>query len=132
VSVEYRTDAAINPAEAAALLVVGGFKRPLDEPTRVERMFSAAGLVVSAHEAGRLVGFVRVLTDRAYYGFVAEVVVAPDMQGSGVGRTMLERVRTELGPQVNLVLNASETGEGFYEHLGWERLTRGFKQARSR
>jgi GNAT superfamily N-acetyltransferase len=132
VSVEYRTDAAMDPAEAAALLVAGGFKRPLDDRERVARMFTAAGLVVSAHEAGRLVGFVRVLTDRAYYGFVAEVVVAPDMQGAGVGRTMLELVRAELGPEVNLILNASETGEGFYEHLGWERLTRGFKQARSR
>jgi hypothetical protein len=45
---------------------------------------------------------------------------------------MLELVRAELGPEVYLNLNASETGEGFYEHLGWERLTRGFKQARSR
>jgi GNAT superfamily N-acetyltransferase len=73
-----------------------------------------------------------VLTDRAYYGFVAEVVVAPDHQRQGIGQAMLERVRADLGPEVNLILNASETGEGFYQRLGWERLTRAFKLSRSR
>jgi GNAT superfamily N-acetyltransferase len=38
----------------------------------------------------RLVGFARALTDRRYRAYVYDVIVAPDWQGRGLGRVLMD------------------------------------------
>jgi ribosomal protein S18 acetylase RimI-like enzyme len=57
-------------------------------------------------------------------GWVNYLAVQPDLQGSGLGRTLMaefERLLTELGcPKVNLQIRAgNERVLGFYESLGY-------------
>jgi predicted GNAT family N-acyltransferase len=42
--------------------------------------------------SGRLVGFARVLTDEVYLAVVLDVIVAPDLRGSGLGETLLDAI----------------------------------------
>ena len=58
----------------------------------VERMLADSDLVVGLLDEGRLVGFVRVLTDFVYFGMVLDVIVAPDRRGTGLGRVLLDAV----------------------------------------
>ena len=129
----YTLGGAITPNEAASLLRETNFLRPLDDPARVQRMIDNADVLITARDgSGVLAGFVRALTDFAFYCLVAEIAVSPDHQGKGIGRELLRRLREATGDQVNMVLNASESGDTFYGHLGWEKLERGWRLRRTR
>lgn len=74
---------------------------------------SAAGVV-----AAGMAGF------DGHRGWVNYLAVQPDLQGSGLGRTLMgefERLLTDLGcPKVNLQIRAgNERVLGFYESLGY-------------
>ena len=60
----------------------------------VARMLQHTDLVVGAcaDPGGELVGFTRVLTDRAYKALIFDVIVAQAHRGTGLGRRMIEYV----------------------------------------
>jgi GNAT superfamily N-acetyltransferase len=57
-------------------------------------MLAASDLVVAVtyRPSGRLVGFARVMTDEVYPAVVLDVIVAPDVRGSGLGETLLDAI----------------------------------------
>ncbi len=129
-SVTYTKDGPVQPQEVHALLGNGGFPRPFDDPERTQRMLDNASFYITVRDEDTLVGFTRVLTDYAYYGIVVEVAVAPSHKGRGVGQELLRQAREYATPQVTLILASSEEGESFYEHLGWQKMNRGFRLRR--
>jgi len=58
----------------------------------VEEMLAGTDLVLALIDRAtdRLVGFTRVLTDWRYRGYVYDVIVAPDWQGRGLGRVLMD------------------------------------------
>jgi GNAT superfamily N-acetyltransferase len=62
--------------------------------SEVRRMLAASDLVVAVihRPSGRLVGFARVITDEVYLAVVLDVIVAPDVRGSGLGSTLLDAI----------------------------------------
>jgi GNAT superfamily N-acetyltransferase len=48
--------------------------------------------VLDLAEGGRMVGFARVVTDLATYGYLTDVVVAADRRGHGIGSWLVERI----------------------------------------
>ena len=131
-TISYSLDLIPEPKEVAELLIEGGFLRPLEDLQRVQRMLDHGNITVTVRNNNRLVGFCRAISDGAYYCLVAEVVVAIESKGQGIGKRMLDLVQQEAGEEVNLVLTSSEEGEPFYEHLGWERVERAFRLKRRR
>ncbi len=129
-TITYDTSATVDPSELIDLLQGGGFKRPLSDLERVQLMLDNADVLIAAREDGKLVGCVRGLTDFTFYALVAELVVAPDHKGHGIGRELLSRFRQEVSERCNIVLVSSEEGDAFYEHLGWERVPRGWRLPR--
>lgn len=58
-------------------------------------------------------------------GYVYHLAVAPDYQGRGWGKVLLNRVINELKSlgalKIHLfVFNDNKSASGFYQHLGWE------------
>ena len=131
-SVTYHVNGAVEPQEVADLLTASGFLRPLDDLSRVQRMLDNAGLLITARDGDYLAGYVRALTDFAFYCFVAELAVQPAYQRHGIGRELLRRVREEAGDGVNMVLVASEGADAYYPRLGWERVERAWRIRRAR
>ncbi len=126
-SVTYQKDGPVQPEEVHQLLRSGGFLRPLDDPGRTQRMLDNGSFYITARDDDALVGFIRILTDYAFYGMVTEVAVTPTHKGEGVGKELLRQAREHATPQATLILVSSEEGEAFYEHLGWQRMDRGFR-----
>ena len=63
------------------------------------RRWITEGTVLVAHSAGRLVGAVRGrLTGTSWD--IGRLMVAPDLQGRGLGRMLLERVEAAAPPEV--------------------------------
>ncbi len=128
----YSTNETPDAAEVAGLLRAGGFNRPLDDLTRVERMLRNADVIVTARDGGELVGIVRGLADYAVYALVTELAVAAPYKRMGIGRELLRRFREEAGDECTVILHSSEEGHAFYGHLGWDSLTRAWRLPRSR
>lgn len=106
--------------ETVALIRAAGLNGPTESPERMQRMLDEAQYVEAARSSdGRLVGFVRVLTDASYNAFVADLAVHPDHQGQGIGTRLMERA-LEADPQVKYILHAPADSAGFYRRFGFE------------
>jgi predicted N-acetyltransferase YhbS len=98
-----------------------GERRPIDDRAIVEAMLRHANLVVTAWDAGRLVGLSRTLTDFAYVGYLSDLAVALSHQRQGVGTELIARTRAKLGPRSMLVLLAAPKAVDYYPRLGFKR-----------
>lgn len=128
-------ESALPVADFARVLAASGLgaTRPLDDPPRLQQMLDGAALVMSARdEHGTLRGVARCLTDFAWIAYLSELAVARDAQGLGVGRTLLQAMRDELGPRVTLVLASMPEAVGFYQQVGMPRMDDAFAWRRQR
>lgn len=93
-------------------------RKPFDLATA----FGNSYAVVFAYNDGELMGAARATSDGVFYASVFDAVVAPEHQGCGVGRLMLEALLTKL-PVERIFLTSVFGKEGFYEKLGFLRQT---------
>lgn len=93
-------------------------RRPMDDVTLLTQMVKGANLWVTAREDGKLVGFMRGISDFCYRTFIADLAVIEDHQRKGIGKEMLVKTR-EIAPTARLILFAAEDAEGFYQKLGF-------------
>lgn len=73
---------------------------------------------ITARENSRLVGVVRILSDGYFFGTIPELLVDPDYQGLGVGRTLMELAWSN--SPTSLYFGAQPGKEAFYEKLGYK------------
>ena len=113
--------------QVVALWDACGLVRPWNDPRRdIERKLTVQPelfLVAVEPEAGAVVGAGMAGFD-GHRGWVNYLAVHPQLQGSGLGRTLMaefERLLEERGcPKVNLQVRAgNERVIGFYESLGY-------------
>lgn len=75
--------------------------------------------VVSAWEDGRLIGAVRVLSDRIVRSVLYDLAVDPAHQGRGVGRELVSRCLA-CYPDTEWFLQTTQEVAEFYEKLGFQ------------
>jgi len=85
---------------------------------------------VTAWDNDKLVGCVRVLTDGYFFGTVTEILVLPDYQRCGIGKTLME-LAFETSP-TSLFFGAQPEAVGFYEKLGYEKSLQSFGKKKMR
>jgi GNAT superfamily N-acetyltransferase len=61
-------------------------------PRAVVEAAIAGSVCVSAHRDGEQVGFARLVTDRATFGWIADVFVVEHARGEGIGRALVAAV----------------------------------------
>jgi len=78
--------------------------------------------VTARDEAGTLVAYLRVISDRSYIHYIVDVMVRPDCQGSRVGSRMVELTLEKLKESgfVKILLTAIPGKEDFYKRLGFQ------------
>ena len=109
-----------------AVFKSSGIHRPTDDRSRIEKMFKAAYLVLSAWEGDQLVGIARSLTDFCYCCYLSDLAVHKDYQNKGIGKALLEATRVAIGPQSMLLLVAAKQAKGYYQKIGMQLLDRAF------
>ena len=127
----------LDAAEFRRVLVDSGLGaiRPVDDLPRLQKMLSAADLIVTARrdDAERtLVGVARCITDFSWCCYLSDLAVSRSAQGLGVGQALLDETRRQLGPTVALVLSSVKDAVGFYERAGMERIEHAFWYRRER
>ncbi len=90
----------------------------------VERACANSMCVMARDPHGKLIGFARVVTDKATFAWLCDVIVLPGKQGRGLGRTL---VRTFLDlPELQGLrrwLLGTKDAHGVYAPLGFTPLT---------
>ena len=87
----------------------------------------ANSVCVEARDAGVLVGFARMITDRGMLSYIADVMVDPAAQKQGIGSQLVRMLIAEhkawLAPgEIGYVSILSTTGnEPFYKKLGFAK-----------
>lgn len=80
-------------------------------------------LCFGAYHQGHQVGFARVISDFATFGYVADVFVLPEHRGRGVSKTIMAAIMAhpDLQGLRRLVL-ATKDAQGLYAQFGFELL----------
>jgi N-acetylglutamate synthase-like GNAT family acetyltransferase len=77
-------------------------------------------LCFGAYEGKRQVGFARVVTDHATFGYVQDFIVDPKWRGRGIGRSLLACVMEDpVVSSLRTLLLRTETAHGLYQKAGF-------------
>jgi GNAT superfamily N-acetyltransferase len=73
-------------------------------------------------EGGRQVAFARVVTDRATFSWVCDVVVDAEARGQGLGKLLMESVVGHPDLARTTMTLATKDAHGLYERYGFQRF----------
>ena len=127
----YKITVELDIEDVCRLYDDSGLRRPTTNLLRMTEMYVNSPLVVSAWSGERLVGVARTLTDFSWSSYLADLAVAKEFQGTGIGRELLEITRNEIGEGSMLLLISVPEAEDFYTKLGLEKETFAFISRRS-
>ena len=120
--VEFRSIAKGDLADVIALCEAEGWPSFSEDPERVWRALTGAGVTtVVAATAGRVVGFVQMQSDGAIQAHLSLVLVGPQHRGQGIGtRLVREAFRLCGAERVDVT---TDSAPGFYRsfaHKSWD------------
>ncbi len=116
-------DNVLKAEDFVRLKVATGFKdRPLEQADRAIRngLFN-----VSAISEGKVIGMGRLVGDGAMYWYLQEIIVLPEYQGKGIGRSIVDRLIEYIkssaipGTTIEVGLTAAGGKNTFYEKWGF-------------
>ena len=92
-------------------------------PEAVERMLHGSDVVIGLVDkaSDHLVGFARAITDRTFVAVVLDVIVAPDLRGTGLGARLMDEIlaRPELAEVDSIELVCQPELIAFYRRWGF-------------
>ena len=90
------------------------------DPDRLRTAVERADLALVAVQDDAVVGFVRTMSDGAFAVYIADILVLPDNQGQGIGRSLLAGVLDHYPLETfhHQVLIAERDADGFYRRMG--------------
>ena len=124
--IEYRINEPLGVDDIIRVFNTAGLNRPTQDRARIARMFEAADLTISAWDGNQLVGVARALTDFAYCCYLSDLAVDENYQHQGIGKELVQTLRSQLSEEVTLLLIAAPSAVAYYPKLGFEPLERGF------
>ena len=125
-------DNVLSAEDFVRLKVAAGFKeRPLEQ---VEKALRNGLFNVSAVCGGQVVGMGKLVGDGAMYWYLQEIIVLPQYQGKGIGKSIVNRLLghiksvAEPGTVIDIGLTAVKGKEPFYERFGFSARPTGMGQ----
>lgn len=98
-------------------------RRPVDDRARIEKMLTNADLIITARDTnGLLVGVARAVTDFSYCCYLSDLAVDQSVQGQGIGKALMKRVRAEAGQETLFVLLSAPGAMTYYPKAGLDPI----------
>src|SRR5581483_8013576 len=90
-------------------------------PLQLRTLLRHSDIFLTAWDGAALIGCARVLTDFTVRALICDVIVAPEYQGHGIGRLLVEAIEMHPALQnVEMLCLFTTQKRDFYAHLGWE------------
>ncbi len=124
--ITYKVNHSISAEEMASVFLKSGIKRPYDDLKRLQQMIDQAPLLITAWDRDELIGLARSLTDFCYCCYLSDLAVAEAYQKSGVGKTLIDKTKEEIGEQCSLILLSAPTAMDYYPKIGMEKANNAF------
>ena len=119
-AIDYRENDPSLPLDQLADLYRGsGLDRPVDDHESLQRMLRNADVLLSAWDGDALVGVARALTDFSVCCYLADLVIAKSHQGQGIGRELVQRLRSRIGDEIPIVAVSRPEATGYFPRLGF-------------
>ncbi|MBV1790782.1 GNAT family N-acetyltransferase [Marinobacterium sp. D7] len=74
-----------------------------------------------AERDGEIIGTAMCWSQGSYYASLGLIIVSPEAQGKGIGRTLMQQALDEIGDR-NCLLYATPAGQPLYEKLGFKAV----------
>ena len=114
---------AIRPSEyedARQLLARCGWTKKVEDAAVFTQSVKNSQIALVAELEGRVVGFLRAITDGTFNGYISMVAVEQELRGQGIGSALVSAA-TGTNTNITWVLRADRSGVSrFYESLGFE------------
>ena len=123
---QFFADRTITVHQLADIYRRSGINRPVDDLARMQRMLENSNLIVSAWDGERLAGVARCFADYGWVCYLSDLAVDRADQRSGVGRTLIARLREHIGAQCQLVLLSAPAAMEYYPKVGFQRATHAY------
>jgi len=114
----YSDDKSFTSADLQQLFVAVGWSSG-QYPDKLVTAMANSHTVLSAWDGDTLVGLVNVLSDGVMTAYIHYLLVLPQYQGRGIGKTLISRVLEQYADYARKVLIAYDAEVGFYQHLGF-------------
>ena len=120
--ITYALEKNLPPEAFLGILIDSGLgaRRPIDDLERLRAMIENANLVLTARDAGKLVGIARSITDFVYCTYLSDLAVHQKYQGSGIGTELIRRTKMQT-PQAKLILLSAPNAITYYPKIGMDR-----------
>jgi N-acetylglutamate synthase-like GNAT family acetyltransferase len=82
-------------------------------------VISGSSAYVTVRDAGKLIGFGRLLSDGATLAYINNMAVAPSYQRQGIGKMILNKL-IEIAGEVNSIFLYTNTADSFYMRHGFQ------------
>jgi GNAT superfamily N-acetyltransferase len=92
-----------------------------DKPGELLAALNNSHTLVTARNAGKLVGIGNAISDGHLVVYYPHMLVHPNYQGNGIGRKMMEAMQSIYGEFHQQMLVADGEAVKFYQALGFER-----------
>jgi ribosomal protein S18 acetylase RimI-like enzyme len=118
--IEYQLEPGLSPDEFIDVLVRSTLaeRRPVHDRATIATMLAKADVVLTARDAGKLVGISRAITDFSYCTYLSDLAVDEQFQRQGIGRELIRRTHEITGLNTTLILLSAPAAINYYPHIG--------------
>lgn len=95
------------------------------EPYKLELASKNSFVVCSAFVDGKMIGFVRAISDGQYQSAIYDVVVLPEFQIKGVGKAIMNALLEKLPKSSTVLIFVAPGKQNFYRKFGFGILKTG-------
>ncbi len=89
-------------------------------PEKLAIAMQNSSTVYTAWNEDRLVGLINVLDDNIMTAYIHYLLINPEFQGKGIGKSLVNYVRNKYKDYLRIVLIAYDKETPFYKNLGFE------------